>query len=551
MIDCDDEAKIIDINRRGCPVGWEPPEIAALIDSKQRVAMYIGVKSDIFQLGMVLWAIAMQEDEPEIQSKPLTFPDHRTPDDIPSYYKVLVSICLSDNPRTRGHTEKLLSMFPELEKGPVRQHETRPGPDEHHYIDPENAVERDDIDRFRRLATSQQPEHTGVAISAGTHTYVNAPTDMSGEPYYLMARGRSPTRYPTEDADRRYSSHASPLHEVPRMEYNELELQDEEPVVVEVSPDRHYLECDEVDKLERAAENPDVLSNEPLDIIGDFDRDADAALAEHFDSQATPLVETRYFAALSAPGEEICSAEGALSTSLEMSAEESVREPESAKSKLLEHSSLAELVEEANSRPEALGGAEDYVSPLYAEELSNRAIDSALQGTGHSRGTLDEDSDNRGLEKDPSSNAVLGEHSAAHAGSHDQSQMNVGHANIVEPPIDDVIIEPATLDELLEYNLLVLEGFVDATDANTPVADSTEEPIVPDKRIEKAKEQVQPQTDFQLGTDPAPYPSSPGSQPPASDENIEPIAPLNDEASSQSTKIEKTAEPRAFWGIHL
>src|SRR5580700_9532758 len=75
VIDADDRAKIIDINRRGCPVGWEPPEVAALIDSKQRISMYIGVKSDIFQLGMVLWAIAMEQDEPEIQPRPLTLAD--------------------------------------------------------------------------------------------------------------------------------------------------------------------------------------------------------------------------------------------------------------------------------------------------------------------------------------------------------------------------------------------------------------------------------------------------------------------------------------------
>ena len=58
VIDGYDNAKIIDINRRGCPVGWEPPEVAALIESNQRISMYIGVKSDLFQLGMVLYALA-------------------------------------------------------------------------------------------------------------------------------------------------------------------------------------------------------------------------------------------------------------------------------------------------------------------------------------------------------------------------------------------------------------------------------------------------------------------------------------------------------------
>ncbi|RJE16740.1 Protein kinase domain-containing protein, partial [Aspergillus sclerotialis] len=38
VVDADGDAKIIDINRRGCPVGWEPPEIAAKIESNQRIS---------------------------------------------------------------------------------------------------------------------------------------------------------------------------------------------------------------------------------------------------------------------------------------------------------------------------------------------------------------------------------------------------------------------------------------------------------------------------------------------------------------------------------
>ncbi|KAJ5362875.1 hypothetical protein N7541_003719 [Penicillium brevicompactum] len=71
VVDAADNAKIIDINRRGCPVGWEPPEIAAKIESNQRISMYIGVKTDLFQLGMTLWALAMEDDEPERQPRPL------------------------------------------------------------------------------------------------------------------------------------------------------------------------------------------------------------------------------------------------------------------------------------------------------------------------------------------------------------------------------------------------------------------------------------------------------------------------------------------------
>ncbi|PLB47907.1 hypothetical protein P170DRAFT_447752 [Aspergillus steynii IBT 23096] len=109
VVDGNDDAKIIDINRRGCPVGWEPPEIAAKIESNQRISMYIGVKTDIFQLGMTLWALAMEEDEPERQPRPLVLDEDRL---IPDYYRRLVSICLSPTPRHRLSAKELLNFFP-------------------------------------------------------------------------------------------------------------------------------------------------------------------------------------------------------------------------------------------------------------------------------------------------------------------------------------------------------------------------------------------------------------------------------------------------------
>ncbi|KAL4918159.1 hypothetical protein BDW62DRAFT_181947 [Aspergillus aurantiobrunneus] len=113
VVDANDDAKIIDINRRGCPVGWEPPEIAAKIESNQRISMYIGVKTDLFQLGMTLWALAMEEDEPERQRRPFVL-DEDVP--VPDYYRRLVSICLSPIPRHRLSAKELLNFFP-LEPG--------------------------------------------------------------------------------------------------------------------------------------------------------------------------------------------------------------------------------------------------------------------------------------------------------------------------------------------------------------------------------------------------------------------------------------------------
>ncbi|KAK1139641.1 hypothetical protein N8T08_000578 [Aspergillus melleus] len=109
VVDGNDDAKIIDINRRGCPVGWEPPEIAAKIESNQRISMYIGVKTDLYQLGMTLWALAMEEDEPERQPRPLILDEDRN---IPDYYRRVVSICLSPTPRHRLSAKELLNFFP-------------------------------------------------------------------------------------------------------------------------------------------------------------------------------------------------------------------------------------------------------------------------------------------------------------------------------------------------------------------------------------------------------------------------------------------------------
>ncbi|KAJ5363595.1 uncharacterized protein N7496_009308 [Penicillium cataractarum] len=109
VVDADDDAHIIDINRRGCPVGWEPPEIAAKIESNQRISMYIGVKTDLYQLGMTLWALATGEDEPERQPRPLVLGYDV---DVPEYYRRLVDICLSPIPRHRLGAKELLHFFP-------------------------------------------------------------------------------------------------------------------------------------------------------------------------------------------------------------------------------------------------------------------------------------------------------------------------------------------------------------------------------------------------------------------------------------------------------
>ena len=109
VIDEKDEAQIIDINRRGCPVGWESPEMVPLVESGQRLSMYIGVKSDLYQLGMVLWALAMEKDEPERQPRPLSLED--AGDDIPAYYRELAQICLAEKSKQRLSARDILALF--------------------------------------------------------------------------------------------------------------------------------------------------------------------------------------------------------------------------------------------------------------------------------------------------------------------------------------------------------------------------------------------------------------------------------------------------------
>ncbi|MCJ1397266.1 hypothetical protein MMC11_000458 [Xylographa trunciseda] len=198
VIDDHDRAHIIDINRRGCPVGWEPPEIARLIESSQRISIYIGVKSDLFQLGMVLWALAEEEDEPERQPRELYLKDKEN--GIPQYYRDLTNRCLSDRPQDRLSARKLLSLFPTLHADcptprsslPNMTHARSHSYSAHsqtQYIHPSLAVEREDIELGHEGHQRQ--------LSSNSHTYIDRhssldiPFDGPGS-YIINPRGREP-----------------------------------------------------------------------------------------------------------------------------------------------------------------------------------------------------------------------------------------------------------------------------------------------------------------------------------------------------------------------
>ncbi|ROV91704.1 hypothetical protein VMCG_09253 [Cytospora schulzeri] len=189
VIDYGDNAKIIDINRRGCPVGWEPPEATPLIESNQRISMYIGVKSDLYQLGMVLWALAEQEDEPEAHGRPLRLNEGL---DIPDWYKTVVRICLAEDPRHRMQAVDLLRLFPQdaAETDMPRRDQPSISVDDGHSVQ-EYVVEGYQSNGRPVIRTiHSSPEWT--RRSSFGHTYVDSPTGMSSEPYYFPTRGRSP-----------------------------------------------------------------------------------------------------------------------------------------------------------------------------------------------------------------------------------------------------------------------------------------------------------------------------------------------------------------------
>jgi len=182
VINDDGDAKIIDINRRGCPVGWEPPEATPLIESNQRISMYIGVKSDLFQLGMVLWALATQEDEPEAHGRPLRI---NADVQVPLWYRQIVAICLSEDPRRRLQALHLASMFPE----PREDSQYGPPNGSAISIDDRYSHQEFGVDSFSANGTRVKPGDHGNDWS---YLWGSPPPPTAEDLHYYPQRGRSP-----------------------------------------------------------------------------------------------------------------------------------------------------------------------------------------------------------------------------------------------------------------------------------------------------------------------------------------------------------------------
>ncbi|CAH0048644.1 unnamed protein product [Clonostachys solani] len=205
VVDENHDAKLIDINRRGCPVGWEPPEATPLLRSNNRLAMYIGNKSDLYQLGMVLWALAMGVDEPELERErgPLVLGPEV---DVPLWYRRVTEICLKPNPKDRLQATILVDMFPRDHHASADARSILPN---YIYEDTHDSLPRD---------------HS--MVSGSLYPYIRPPAYTSWDEEDFAPRGRSPPSISASSFDQKHPVWASSYYARPG--YSDIEVEEEE-----------------------------------------------------------------------------------------------------------------------------------------------------------------------------------------------------------------------------------------------------------------------------------------------------------------------------------
>lgn len=168
--------------------------------------MFINVKSDIFQLGMVLWALAEQDDEPEHVTRTDSEGLPRiTAQDVPSWFEDIIDACLSKQPRDRPSARELLSMFPlhprECESRRIARRSSDHSLASHHsheeFNEPTSAVDWNAVEEFKRgqrkpvdFAPSHPTTDPYQFINAATSTEYRI--DSTGS-YVIPHRGRNPS----------------------------------------------------------------------------------------------------------------------------------------------------------------------------------------------------------------------------------------------------------------------------------------------------------------------------------------------------------------------
>ncbi|KAM3507287.1 hypothetical protein MY11210_007210 [Beauveria gryllotalpidicola] len=239
VLDDKENARIIDVNRRGCPVGWEPPEAKPLVDTNQRLSLYIGVKSDLFQLGMLLWALAMEEDEPDIQGRPLLLGPEVN---IPDWYRQITEICLSHDPRSRLMASQLLTMIPDQSFTPAYSRiASRPAVDHRHSprelsgesalnAAPTSEIKNEQLTFPQRGRSPPSPMASDSSRQRKTGWAANIPVaasydDMAAKAKRYQEASRNRNLMPTPESESRTqqqqhqpqpSQHQSPQHQSPQ-----------------------------------------------------------------------------------------------------------------------------------------------------------------------------------------------------------------------------------------------------------------------------------------------------------------------------------------------
>lgn len=149
--------------------------------------MYIGVKSDLFQLGMVLWALATLEDEPEAHRRPLRLDPGI---DVPRWYRMMMETCLNENPRMRLQATALLAMFPSPVYDQYSQHQL-PSIS----VDDGHSIQRYMVEGYERsghpVIRTVTPQSDTFFPNMGYQSGLTSP-GLSEDAYYYPPRGRSP-----------------------------------------------------------------------------------------------------------------------------------------------------------------------------------------------------------------------------------------------------------------------------------------------------------------------------------------------------------------------
>lgn len=114
LIDVNDTARLVKVGHHGRPsAAWAAPKVMRILDSGQdEGAIPVGVKSDLYQLGLVLWYLLPQPSD-VVRSTAGDYDGSFVAETlVPEYFQTIVLRCLSPRPQRRASAEQLLMLVP-------------------------------------------------------------------------------------------------------------------------------------------------------------------------------------------------------------------------------------------------------------------------------------------------------------------------------------------------------------------------------------------------------------------------------------------------------